>query len=74
MTKFGKVKDIEIDPDEMKVTHLILELEKRAAKELLGKKIVFRHSKGRVASSSIANIGDAVVLKQSIANLKGVIK
>ena len=32
----GKVKEIEIDPDEWKITHLELELEKSIAESVLG--------------------------------------
>ena len=34
--KIAKVKDVVIDTDEWKVTHLILELTKEAAEEILG--------------------------------------
>jgi sporulation protein YlmC with PRC-barrel domain len=34
--KVGKVKDVVIDPDEWKVTHLVLELTKQASEEILG--------------------------------------
>ena len=34
--KIAKVKDVTIDTDEWKVTHLIVELTKQAAEEILG--------------------------------------
>jgi len=34
--KIAKVKDVVIDTDEWKVTHLVLELTKEAAEEILG--------------------------------------
>jgi len=34
--KIAKVKDVIIDTDEWKVTHLVVELTKEAAKEILG--------------------------------------
>jgi hypothetical protein len=36
--KIGKVKDIEIDPEEWKITHLEIELEKDIAESVLGAK------------------------------------
>ena len=41
--KIGKVKDLEIDPEEWKVTHLEVELTKEANKALLGGKISIRN-------------------------------
>ena len=37
--KIGEVKEIEIDPEDWKVTHLEVQLTKEAANELLGAKI-----------------------------------
>ena len=34
--KIAKVKDVVIDPEEWKITHLIVELSKDAAEEILG--------------------------------------
>ena len=36
--KIGKVKEIEVDPEEWKVTHLEIELEKDVAESVLGAK------------------------------------
>ena len=36
--KIGKVKDVVVDADEWKVTHLVLELTKQASEEILGAK------------------------------------
>jgi len=36
--KIGKVKGIEVDPEEWKITHLEVELEKNAAESVLGAK------------------------------------
>ena len=71
MINLGKAKDIEFDPSEMKVTNVIVEFEKEAAKDLLGKKIVLRHAKGRVPVSSIESIKDALNLKLPRNELKG---
>ena len=48
--KVGKVKGIEIDPEEWKVTHLEVELTKEAAKFLLGARTAIRN---RLAISSL---------------------
>jgi sporulation protein YlmC with PRC-barrel domain len=41
--KVGKVKDVLLDAEEWKVTHLEVELTKEAAKELLGARTAFRN-------------------------------
>lgn len=41
--KVGRVKEIIIDPEEWKLTHLEIELTKDAAKEFLGAKTSFRN-------------------------------
>jgi len=41
--KIGEVKEIEIDPEEWKITHLEIQLTKEAANELLGAKISIRN-------------------------------
>jgi sporulation protein YlmC with PRC-barrel domain len=74
MVSLGKVKDLEFDPSEMKVTNVIVEFQKEAAKELLGKKIVLRHAKGRVPVDSIESIRDALNLKLPWKELKGTFK
>lgn len=40
----GKVKDVYVDEEEWKITHLEVELTKEAAKELLGARTAFRNS------------------------------
>ena len=70
MTQLGKVKDVEFDPSEMKMTNIIVEFEKDAAKEVLGKKIVLRHAKGRVPVESVESVKDALNLKLPLKDLK----
>ena len=70
MVKLGKVKDLEFDPAEMKVTNFIVEFEKDPAKEVLGTMIVLRHAKGKVPQSAVESIKDAVNLKQPLNELK----
>ena len=70
MVNLGKVKDLEFDSSEMKVTNVIVEFQKEAAKDLLGKKIVFRHARGRVPVSSIESLKDALNLKLPREELK----
>jgi sporulation protein YlmC with PRC-barrel domain len=41
--KIGEVKEIEIDPEEWKITHLEIQLTKEAAHEILGAKIAIRN-------------------------------
>ena len=41
--KVGKVKDVQVDSEDWKVTHLEIELTKEAAKELLGVKSSVRN-------------------------------
>ena len=74
MVNLGKVKDLEFDPSEMKVTNIIVEFQKEAAKEILGKLIVLRHAKGRVPTDAIESIKDALNLKSPLAELKGAFK
>ena len=74
MINLGKVKDLEFDPSEMKVTNIIVEFEREAAKKVLGKMIVLRHATGRVPADSVESIKDAVNLKSTLAELKGAFK
>jgi len=37
--KIGEVKEIEIDPEQWKITHLEIQLTKKAANEILGAKV-----------------------------------
>lgn len=74
MINLGKVKDLEFDPSEMKVTNIIVEFEKEAAREVLGKMIVLHHAKGRVPTASVESIKDALNLKSPLAELKDAFK
>ena len=74
MVNLGKVKDLEFDPTEMKVTNIIVEFHKEPAKQVLGKMIVIRHAKGRVPTTSIESIKDALNLKLPLAELKSAFK
>jgi sporulation protein YlmC with PRC-barrel domain len=74
MVNLGKVKDLEFDPIEMKVTNVIVEFEKEAAREVLGKMFVLRHAKGRVPTDSIESIKDALNLKAPLPELKSAFK
>ncbi len=70
MVNLGRAKDVEFDPAEMKLTDIIVEFEKEAAKDVLGKRLVLRHAKGRVPVGSIESIKDAVILKLPLKDLK----
>ena len=71
MVLLGKVKDVEIDLEGMKATHLVIEVEKQVAKEVLGKMIVIRHAKCRVPTQLIESVKDAIILRQPTSELKG---
>jgi sporulation protein YlmC with PRC-barrel domain len=71
MVNLGKVRDVEFDLSEMKVTNIIVEFEKEAAKEILGKRIVLRHAKGRVPVTLIESLRDALNLTLPFKELKG---
>jgi sporulation protein YlmC with PRC-barrel domain len=73
MLRLGKVKNFEINPDGMKVTHFIIKLEKDAANQLLGKRPRLRQAKIRVKTENIENMKDAIILSQSVEELKGTI-
>ncbi len=70
MVNLGKVIDVEFDSSEMKLTTIIVEFQKDAAKEVLGKKMVLRHAKGRVPIDSIESVKDALNLKLPFKELK----
>ena len=70
MVKLGKVEDFEIDPDEMKITHLVIELENQVAKEFFGKSPKIRRLKGRVSAQLIETFKDAIILRESIKEVK----
>jgi sporulation protein YlmC with PRC-barrel domain len=70
MVKLGKANDVEFDPSEMKLLNIIVEFEKEPAKEVLGKKILLRHAKGRVPVASIESVKDALILKMPLGELK----
>jgi len=70
MKKVGKVKDLDIDPTSFAVTHLIVEVEGRVAKQI-GIKPLIGRSTARLAVSIIDKIADAAILKLSIEELKG---
>lgn len=74
MVNLGKVKDLEFDLAEMKVTNVIVEFPADIAKYVLGKKIVVRHATGRVPGSSIESIKDALNLKLPRKDLKDAFK
>lgn len=74
MVKLGKVKDLVLDPTEMKLTNLIIELEDQAAEDLFSKKPKLRQAKGQVSTSLIDTFKDAIVLKEVLKDLKGAVK
>jgi len=71
MVQLGKVKDVEFDPSGLKMTNVIVEFEKEAAKEVLGKRIVLSYVNGRVPVESVESVKDALNLKLPLNELKG---
>jgi sporulation protein YlmC with PRC-barrel domain len=51
--KIAKVKDAVFDPEEWKITHLIIELNKEAAKEILGASYTVRNVLNRIAIAAL---------------------
>ena len=51
--KIGKVKDVVINTDEWKMTHLEIELTKEAAEEILGATYAVKNVRNRLAISAI---------------------
>ncbi len=74
MVKLGRVDDLEIDTERMKITHLILKLEDQVAKEIFGKSPKIRQAKGRVSTDLVESARDAIVLKMQNKKLKGAIE
>jgi sporulation protein YlmC with PRC-barrel domain len=70
MTKIGKVKDIEVNPDSFAVTDVIVQVEKEAARKIFGEKFLFSGTHVKVPVSTIDKIGDIVSLKFGIDELK----
>ena len=74
MTKLGKVKDFEIDSEQLTITHLVVELEDQATLEFFGKKPRIRHTKGKSSIELIVSVKDAIILKEEFKDLKGMIE
>jgi len=51
--KIGEVKDLVIDTDEWKITHLEIELTKKAAEEILGATYAVKSVRNRLAISAL---------------------
>jgi len=51
--KIAKVKDLVIDTDEWKITHLEIELTKEAAEEILGATYAVKNVRNRLAISAL---------------------
>ena len=71
----GKVSGLEIDTTNWKVTHLVLDVEKKAVEDLGLKKPLIGSAKATVPTEMIHAISDRIILKnESIDELKSVIK
>lgn len=51
--KIAEVKDVVIDPEEWKITHLLIELTKDAAEEILGASYAVKSVLNRIAISAL---------------------
>ncbi len=51
--KIAEVKDVVIDPEEWKITHLVVELTKDAAEEILGAAYAVKSVLNRIAISAL---------------------
>ena len=51
--KIAEVKDVVIDPEEWKITHLVIELAKDAAEEILGASYAVKSVENRIAISAL---------------------
>ena len=74
MVKLGKVKDIKIDTKNMKITNLIIKIEDDAAKKLFGHAPRLGNAKGKFSVDLVESAKDAVILKQTMNELKGSIE
>ena len=74
MVKIGEVKNFEMNIEQMKITHLIIKMENQAAREILGKRRLIRQQRAKIDVQSIEAIKDAVILRQPMDELKGIIK
>ena len=73
MVKIGEVKNFEMNIEQMKITHLIIKMENQAAREILGKRRLIRQQRAKIDIQSIETIKDAVILRQPMDELKGII-
>lgn len=74
MVRLGRAKDFEINTKDMKITHLIFELEDKVAKELFGHSPRLRHTNGKVPIDLVESARDAIILKQAQKKLKGAVE
>ncbi|MEM3506423.1 MAG: PRC-barrel domain-containing protein [Candidatus Bathyarchaeia archaeon] len=70
LRKIGKIKDLDIEKDTLQVNSLIVELDDEIASEVLGEKQLFKKSVVTISRSFIEKVGDVVILKNSIKELK----
>jgi sporulation protein YlmC with PRC-barrel domain len=71
MQAMGKVKDLIIDQEKCFLAGFVVEVQKEIAKSLLESKLIIRNVKVQVPISTVDKIGDGIVLKFSLDELKG---
>jgi sporulation protein YlmC with PRC-barrel domain len=67
----GRIQDFEIDGKTMVPSAIVLELDDSVSKELFGSKPLIGKTAARASVQLIDRLGDAVILKNSIDELKG---
>jgi sporulation protein YlmC with PRC-barrel domain len=67
----GRIQDLDMDPETLTISALILELEDPVSKEFFGSKPLLGKATARGAVDLVQRVGDAVILKSSIEQLKG---
>lgn len=67
----GRIQDFEVDPEKLTISALILEIEDSVSKEFFGSKPLMGKATARGGIELVEKVGDAVILKSSVQDLKG---
>lgn len=67
----GRVQDLVVDPKNLTLSAVVLELEDSASKALFGSKPLLGKSTVHGSIDLIERVGDAIILKNSVEELKG---
>jgi len=66
----GRVVDLEFDPESYKIRKLVISLDSDSAKAIGAKRRLIGRSQLLVSVDDISGIGDAVVLRSTVVDLK----